>query len=159
MDSYTTYIENNWYKFKDLKKLNKEQINNYKEPYKMYLYIYYGFLSKLNKYNFNELNLFINDMKDNLYLFAAFTNNIKALKYLESKGLNIHYKNDIDLNAYTAACINSYIKTMKYLQSKNVDINYKKTNIYVHDVATKTYILKNKNYKLNKYSIIYFFGS
>ena len=135
---HISYIENCWDKLKYLNILDKKHINNIKEPYKMYLYVYYGFLSELKKYSYNELILSINDVTPNLYLLAAFINNIKIMKYLENRGFNVNIKDYV---------FKPYIRHIPYIPYR-----------YKISDKTKTYILKNNNFKLNKYSIIYFFG-
>jgi ankyrin repeat protein len=159
---YINYIENNWFNLRHLRRLNKEQINDYKEPYRMYLYVYYNYLNELNNYDINQLNIFINACEDNIYIFAANCGNIKILKYLESRGINIHFKNCWGNNTYLDVSINGNIKIMKYLESRGININDTNNigqNSYkiTRDIKTQAYILKNKNYKLNKFSIIYYF--
>ena len=84
------------------------------------------------------------------------------LKYLESRGINIHFKNCWGNNAYLDIVIIGNIKIMKYLESRGININDtnnigKNSYKITRDIKTQAYILKNKNYKLNQFSIIYYF--
>jgi|688.fasta_scaffold08485_14 hypothetical protein len=107
---------------------------------------------------------YVNYNKESAFLIASCCerNDTKILKYLESIGLNIHIKDIYMNNAYLKAAYNGDIKYMKYLESRGININCKNIyglsayNIAFDDSKTKAYILKNKNYKLNQFSIIYF---
>ena len=118
-----------WPGLKKLEKLNMDQIKTFEEPYRMYLYCYYGFTNILtNKdiYTIDQLNILIDGCLNNLYLFAAYTGNIKLLKYLKLNNFDINYINQHSFNAFLFAVKGSQLKTCYYLES--IGINIYKTN-------------------------------
>jgi|694.fasta_scaffold00943_26 hypothetical protein len=109
---------------KQYPKLNIYQIDNIREPERKLLYAYYGYIAPLDNYNDLELNTPIiryTNNKVNVYLIAIMTKNLKMIKYLDSRNINI---NNIKLydhsNIYLYAIYNGYIKIVEYfiLQAK-----------------------------------------
>ena len=129
MDKYRTYLKKcDFYYCSELKmlpKLSIKEILKYEEPYKMALLFFYGYSSMYKKYELIDLNRYINIWSDiNLYLFLIYCGNIKEIKYLVSKGINIHNFKYI-YNAYLIAVYNENIRLMKYLESIGVNIHKK----------------------------------
>ena len=144
---YLYNITNGWKMLKEMPKLKAKDISNYDEPYRMYLYTYYGYIKELRKYDLESLSLIINDNNDNLFLLAAYVGNIKIMKYLESVGVNINHKNVYKLSAYLTAVYNGNIKSMKYLEQNGADIHhidYQKCNAYL-------FAVEQNNLKIMKY--------
>ncbi len=130
---------------KMLPKLSIKEILKYEEPYKMALLFFYGYSSMYKKYEFVDLNRYINKWV-NLFLFLIYFEKIKEIKYLVSKGINIHNFKYI-YNAYLIAVYNENIRLMKYLESIGINIHrksYYEENAYL--IATLT-----RNIRLLKY--------
>ena len=130
---YIELLTTNWINLKTLQKLNEEEIMIYDEPYRMYLLCFYKYNNKFKEQNYTITNLYkyINEYFDmHIYFMAAFIGNIKIMKYLESRGMDINYKNNEDCNAYLCATINGQIKTIKYLESCGFDIYSKNISGY-----------------------------
>ena len=123
MERYELLIKTSWSKLKKLPKLSVEDIAKVKEPVRMYLYAFYGHLDIMDTYDFDQLSIKINEKNDNLFLMAVYSENIELLKYLESRGLDINYKNKINWNAYICAVKINNIKIMDYLESRGIDIH------------------------------------
>ena len=72
IEDYIKYIEYVWDDLKYLPKLNEKQISKFNEPYRRFLYVYYGYLKKLKTLNYSleELKIKINDRS--IYRLAAF---------------------------------------------------------------------------------------
>ena len=104
--------------------------------------------------------------KFNVYLIAVLLNNFRLMKYFESIGLNIHKKSFDGENAYCIAANGGNIKLMKHLEKKGVNIysrniygenffNMLNKILFTYDCKIKPYVLKNINYKLNRYKICF----
>jgi ankyrin repeat protein len=70
---------------------------------------------------------------------------VVILKYLESRGINIHFKNCWGNNAYLDIVIIGNIKIMKYLESRGININDtnnigKNSYKITRDIKTQAYI-------------------
>ena len=148
--TYLTYKNNTDYYtvFKMWPKLSIKDIKKYKEPYKMALLFIYGYSSMYKKYKLVDLNRYINKWtKTDLFIFLVCCQNIKGIKYLVSKGINIHKYNSSRLNAYLIAVYNKNFRLMKYLESIGVNIHKRtlwKDNAYL--IATS-----RGNIRLMKY--------
>jgi ankyrin repeat protein len=112
--------------FKKLPKLSIKDILKYEEPYKMALLFFYGYSSMYKKYDFIDLNRYINTWSDiNLFFFLIYCKNIKGIKYLVSKGINIHKCNSLGVNNYLLAVYTGHIKIIKYFESIGENIHKK----------------------------------
>jgi ankyrin repeat protein len=128
-------INYNWGELPELPKLSMEDIAKVDEPVQMYLYAYYNHFGIMRKYNLNEL-IKTNHIGDNLLLMAAYFGNIKLIKYLIIRGINIYFKNYYNENLFLRALYNKdvNIKTLQYLESIGVNIyslNINKANAYL----------------------------
>ena len=112
--------------FKKLPKLSIKDIQKYNEPYKMALLFFYGYYSMYKKYELVDLNRYINKcIRIDLFLLMATCGNIKEIKYLVSKGINIHKCYSSGVNAYLITVNSGNIKLMKYFESIGVNIHKK----------------------------------
>jgi len=92
----------------------------------MCFYFCYGYSSMYKKYNLESLNRCINkDVKSNLFMLMSKIGNIKVIKYLVSKGVDIHKCNKNWWTAYLIAAFYDNIKLMKYLESLGTNIHKK----------------------------------
>ena len=112
-------------------KINDERYY-FNEIQRMYFHCYYGYFNKLKDYIYKEINTLLCEYNrnrissirtNNLYLMAAYTGNIKIMRYLEKHKINIHYKNDYQWNALMYAASNGKIKVIKYLIKRGFNIN------------------------------------
>jgi ankyrin repeat protein len=85
-----------------------------------------GLFEKLKAYSINDLGKQLG--VNNLYFLAAYKGNIKILKFLESRGIDIYKMCSLERNAYLIAVEGGSLKTMKYLESRGFDINIKDIN-------------------------------
>ena len=139
MDIYLYWLKNfHFYQCAELKELPKLSIKiilKYEEPYKMALLFFYGYSSMYKKYELVDLNRYINKRYYiNLFLFLVYCQNIKGIKYLVSKGVDIHKCDILGLNAYLIAIYYKNIRLVKYLESIGVNIHKKsfiKENAYL----------------------------
>ena len=131
MDKYIFYLKNAYSELNLLPKLSIKDILKYKEPYKMFLLFYYGYSSMYKIYKLEELNRCINNNGNNVYLIANYKGNIKLMKKLEKKGINIYSKN---------------VGGNNFLNKNYLWPNYYKI---------APYVIKNMNYKLNKYRMCF----
>ena len=137
MKDYKYYLFYDYQKLKTLKPLTKNEIELFSEPYRMYLYCWFenerslfenerGLFEKLKAYSINDLGKQLG--VNNLYFLAAYKGNIKILKFLESRGIDIYKMCSLERNAYLIAVEGGSLKTMKYLESRGFDINIKDIN-------------------------------
>jgi hypothetical protein len=120
--NYLAYCDS---KLNELPKLSIKNILIYPEPYKMFLLFYYGYSSIYKKYKLGDLNRRDYCKRLNVYILMANWEKIKEIKYLVSKGVNIHYYYYEKWSAYliTVACGN--IRLVKYLESIGINIHKK----------------------------------
>jgi hypothetical protein len=124
--NYITYINYSPEELKELPKLSIKAIKEYDEPYKMVFSFYYGYSSMYKKYKLDDLNIYTEKMLNkNLFLLMTACENMKVIKYLVSKGVDIHKCNSMMLNAYLLAVNCKNIRLMKYLESIGVNIHKK----------------------------------
>jgi ankyrin repeat protein len=147
MDIYISNIRYNWESLAKLPTLTQEDIAKVNEPERMYLYVYYGYLNELRNYSPTQIKTLIGT--NNIFLLAAFRNNLNIMKYLYTKLNNkfIRYNNKDGMNAYFVASSYGHIKIIKYLDSKNYKI--KRHNSFYNN----SYLLAilSGNLKLIKY--------
>ncbi len=151
MEAYIKNIKYSWYNLTKLPKLNRTDIAKVNEPMRMYLYAFYGYFNMLNKYNLEQLSITINYPGDNLMLLAIYIkkNNIKLIEYLESQGLDIHYKNKDNLNTYLCAIQMNKIKLIHYLENRGINIYIIFNMLTSYKFAIK-YSLKYNNLRIVK---------
>ena len=126
MDNYIIYIRCNLERFSKLPKLSIKAIKEYDEPYKLFFYFYYGYSSMYKKYELDYLNIYTkNILNNNLFLFMTTCGNMKVIKYLVSKGVDIHKCNSMGSNAYLIAAYYENIRLMKYFESNGINIHKK----------------------------------
>jgi ankyrin repeat protein len=139
MEKYLVCLRNSFFYYcselKMLPKLSIKEILKYEEPYKMALLFFYGYSSMYKKYELVDLNRYINKRYYiNLFLFLICCQNIKGIKYLVSKGIDIHKCDILKYNAYLIAIYYKNIRLVKYLESIGVNIHKKsfiKENAYL----------------------------
>ena len=150
-DYYMLYIRNfnsEYRRLARLPKLSIKDIKIYKEPYKMAFLFYYGYSSMYKKYEFEDLNRRIHKWSYyDLYKLLIICGNIKAIKYLVSKGVNINTCNNKGHNNYYMAISCDNIKLIKYFESIGVNI-HKKSDIGINAYLLATY---QGNIKLMKH--------
>ena len=151
MEAYIKNIKYSWYNLTKLPKLNRTDISKVDEPMRMYLYAFYGYFNMLNKYNLAQLSITLNLNEDNLMLLAIFIkrNNIKLIEYLESRGLDIHYKSRDNINTYLCAIQMNNIKLINYLENKGIHIYINCNNLTSYEFAIR-YSLKYNNLRIVK---------
>lgn len=148
-------------KLKKLKRLSFEEIMTYEEPIRMYLFVYYGFISHVKAtYSLADLSINIYDDNTNIYFIGIHSNNIDFLIYLKNIGYDIFIQDPLGGNAYLEAAICGNIKIMKYLEkiSKYTDSDDFSIDYYDHlgfnaylkaaeygQVDVIKYLIKQKN--------------
>ena len=82
---------------------------------------------------------------------------IKILKYLESRGCNIYFKNKNNINAYLIALKRNNLKIIKYLESRGFKpkLNYVFNNCNIKIV---NYIKRQIKLRLNRMRMNFIFG-
>jgi|LakMenE18May11ns_1017448.scaffolds.fasta_scaffold9957701_7 hypothetical protein len=113
---YREYFE----RFKNLPKLNLEEIEGSEEPIRKYLYAYYGYIQQLDNYTDLELSKKIEaDSLSCLYEIAIKANNLKLIKYLKSRNIFYDYYFGFYTNIYYLAINYCRLKIIKYFDSNN----------------------------------------
>jgi hypothetical protein len=145
---YIQYICSDLMGLKELPKLSIKDILKYPEPYKMVFLFYYGYSSMYKKYELVVLNRYLNkNVKKKLLILMSNYGNIKEIKYLVSKGIDIHIINNCGMNCYLIAFYFRNIRLIKYLESIGINIHKKTHN------GNNAYLIANYqgNVKLMKH--------
>jgi hypothetical protein len=116
----------------NLPKLELFQIEQFEEPYRKFLYAYYGYIAQLDNYTIDQLNedlyislnnnddIFYDDQYKDVYTMAIISNNLKTIKYLHSRNINYDYYIYGIGNTYNLAINLGYLKIIKYYDSNNI---------------------------------------
>jgi len=111
-------------KLKKLKRLSFKEIMTYEEPERMYLLVYYGFISYVKAtYSLADLSINIYNDNTNIYFIGIHSNNIDFLIYLKNIGYDIFIQDPLGGNAYLESALCGNIKIMKYLEQISKDYN------------------------------------
>jgi hypothetical protein len=106
------------------RKLSIPEISKEDEPFRMYLYCYYGYLEELKKYSLEQLKNNIME-PGNLYLLAINSGHLNIIKYLETFPLTFNIYNKMKITNYTPymlAVICGNIQIIKYLENRDCNI-------------------------------------
>jgi hypothetical protein len=121
-EDYIDCLENSWNKLDELPKLKSAQIAHFNEPYKMFLYVYYGYFTKQCNYTNEQLSSHINEMGDNLLLLSIKCGSVQNVEYLiEERGFNINYYDYDCMSPLIFAIIWNKTEIVKYLISAGID--------------------------------------
>ncbi len=89
MEVYIRLINSSLIQLSKLPKLYVEDIAKVKEPERMYLYAFYGYLDILYTYNIEQLSLKLINGND-LFLFAIYKSTFELIESLIANGFYIH---------------------------------------------------------------------
>jgi hypothetical protein len=143
MKKYIDCLNGTWSKLNELPKLNRAKIALFNEPFRRYLYVYYGYIKQLNNYD-------IHIIKTELLYFSCYFGLIKVLKYFDKRGIDIYskvvwnwlkdnnqfeiikylilnkkYLNSYDFYHYIKSCCIYYImKDIKFIKKLIIKFNY-----------------------------------
>ena len=100
--------------------MNLEEIADFEEPIRNYLYAYYGYIQQLDNYTDLELSKKMEaDCLSCLYEIAIKANNLKLIKYLKSRNIIYDYYFSYYTNIYYLAINYCRLKIIKYFDSNN----------------------------------------
>ena len=107
---------------------------------------------KFYKYSKKQLSKKLTKNGENIFLFAAACGKLNIIKYLESLGFDINYKNKFGHNAYIYASYFGKIDVLQYLEKKNIKNDSDDNIIVLSVIGGHLEVLK---YLQNKYFNIY----